>query len=223
VLRAAGRELLDDRVESIGELEENFRDIERANRFLGGLTAVRAALRSLEPETILDVGCGSADIGLALVRDARRLGRTLQVTCLDASPEVLEIARRRSPNESSLSFVRGDGSALPFGDASFDVVMCNLTLHHCDPPAAPALLRELRRVARITPLVTDLRRSRVAWAGASILAALFTRNRLTRHDGPLSVLRAYTPPEAVQFAREAGWRNPRVTPAPFYRMVLTDG
>ena len=223
MLRAAGRELLDDPVESIGELEENFRDIERANRFLGGLTAVRAALRSLEPETIVDVGCGSGDIGYALVRDARRRGRTLRVTCLDASPDVLEIARRRSQDDGALSFVRGDGSMLPFEDASFDVVMCNLTLHHCDPRLAQTLLRELRRVARITPLVTDLRRSRVAWAGASILAALFTRNRLTRHDAPLSVLRAYTPPEALQLAREAGWRNPRVTLAPFYRMVLTDG
>ena len=221
MLRAAGRELLDDHVESIGELEENFRDIERANRFLGGLTAVRVALRSFEPATILDVGCGSGDIGFALVRDARRRGGALHVTCLDASPEVLEIARRRQQN-SALSFVRGDGSVLPFGDASFDVVMCNLTLHHCDPPAALALLRELRRVARVAPLVTDLRRSRAAWAGASILAALCTRNRLTRHDAPLSVLRAYTPREALQLAREAGWRDPRVKLAPFYRMVLTD-
>jgi hypothetical protein len=84
------------------------------------------------------------------------------------------------------------------------------------------LLRELRRVARVAPLVTDLRRSRAAWAGASLLTALCTRNRLTRHDAPLSVLRAYTPREALQLAREAGWRNPRVRQAPFYRMVLTD-
>lgn len=220
MLRAAGRELLDDHVESIGELEENFRDIERANRYLGGVATVRTALRSLAPQTILDVGCGSADIPHALVRDARRQGRALHITCLDANDEVLDIARRRRNGE--LSFVRGNGSVLPFEDASFDVAMCNLTLHHCDPPVALALLRELRRVARVAPVVTDLRRSRIAWAAASILAALFTRNRLTRHDAPLSVLRAYTPHEAVQLARDAGWRNPRVRLAPFYRMVLTD-
>ncbi len=221
MLRAAGRELLDDHVGSIGELEENFHDIERANRFLGGLSAVRMAMRSLDPKTILDVGCGSADIPRALVREARGRGRSLHVACLDASPEVVEIARRRQ-DDPALSFVRGDGTVLPYEDASFDVVMCNLTLHHCDPPAAIALLRELRRVARIAPVVTDLWRSRAAWAGASLLAALLTRNRLTRHDAPLSVLRAYTPQEALQLAREAGWRNPRVRRTPFYRMVLTD-
>ena len=183
---------------------------------------MRAAIRPFDPRTILDVGCGSADIPHALVREARRRGGSLHVTCLDASPEVLEIARRRRQQNSALSFVRGNGSSLPFDDASFDVAMCNLTLHHCDPPSAIALLRELRRVARVSALVTDLRRSPAAWTGARIVAALFTRNRLTRHDAPLSVLRAYTPQEALQLAREAGWRRPAVKRAPFYRMVLID-
>ncbi len=54
------------------------------------------------------------------------------------------------------------------------------------------LLRELRRVARLTPLVCDLRRSAVALA-ATWLWSRTSRNRLTRHDAPLSVRRAYTP------------------------------
>ncbi len=221
MLRAAGRELLDDTVESIGELEENFRDIEKANRFLGGLSAVGSALRWLDARTIVDVGCGSADIAHALARQACAQGKELRVTCVDSSPDVLQIARRRH-GDPALSFVLGNGAGLPFEDASFDVAMCNLTLHHCDPPAAVALLRELRRVAR-APVVTDLRRSRLAWAGASLLVSIFTRNRLTRHDAPLSVLRAYTPREAMQLASDAGWRKPRVRLTPFYRMVLSDG
>jgi len=119
--------------------------------------------------------------------------------------------------------VRGDGVSLPFEDASFDVAMCNLTLHHCDPAEAVALLRELRRVARLSPVVTDLRRSRVGWAGAVLLVSIFTRNRMTRHDAPLSVLRAYTPDEALDLARQAGWKNPRVRRTRFFRMVLSDG
>jgi len=222
VLRAAGRELLDDTVESIGELEENFRDIEKANRYLGGLSAVGSAVRSRHPVTVLDVGCGSADVAHFLVREARAARKAMSVTCLDLNAEVLQIARERH-SDPALSFVLGNGGALPYEDASFDVVMCNLTLHHCDPSAAVLLLGELRRVARTAPVVTDLRRSRVAWAGAWLLSAIFTRNRLTRHDAPLSVLRAYTPREAVELARQAGWRNPHVRLTPFFRMVLTDG
>lgn len=222
MLRAAGRELLDDSVESIVELEENFRDIERSNRLLGGLSAVKFAVRALRPQTLLDVGCGSGDAAAFLARKARAEGRSLSITCLDVNPDVLAIARKRN-GDPDVRHVRADATGLPFEDASFDIAMCNLTLHHCDPQAAVALLRELRRVARMTPLVTDLRRSRVAWAAAVLLVSIFTRNRLTRHDAPLSVLRAYTPREAADLAREAGWNAPRVRTVPFFRMVLCDG
>jgi hypothetical protein len=50
-----------------------------------------------------------------------------------------------------------------------------------------------------------------------------TRNRLTRHDAPLSVRRAYDAREALALAREAGWRSPRVEREPFFRMTLVDG
>jgi hypothetical protein len=71
--------------------------------------------------------------------------------------------------------------------------------------------------------VGDLVRSALAFAGTWLYANLTSRNRLTRHDAPLSVRRAYTPAEAVALARDAGWRAPRVRAEPFFRMTLTDG
>ena len=41
-------------------------------------------------------------------------------------------------------------------------------------------------------MINDLVRARRHWIGARILLPLMTRNRFTRHDGPLSVRRAYT-------------------------------
>ena len=117
--------------------------------------------------------------------------------------------------------MRADGGALPFGDGAFDVVICTLALHHFEPAGARALLRELRRVARIVPVVCDLRRSALAFA-ATWLWSRTSRNRLTRHDAPLSVRRAYTPAEALALARDAGWRAPHVRREPFFRMTLTD-
>lgn len=171
---------------------------------------------------MLDVGTGSADMARALVRAARKGGEQLHVTCTDVSAAMLTVARSR-PSGGALSFAQADGRALPYGDHSYDVAMCNLSLHHFDPSTAVDVLRELRRTSRVTPVVTDLRRSPIAWALAWVIARLYSRNRLTRHDAPMSVLRSYTPAEAAALARKAGWKRPRVRRVAFFRMVLTDG
>jgi SAM-dependent methyltransferase len=220
--RVVARELMDDPVESLAELVANLRDIERANRWLGGTAPVVRAVFGTGAQSVLDVGCGSGDIPLALVRRAERGGRALEVTCLDHSAQMLAIARERTNAHPRLSFVQADGASLPFPDRSFDVVTCNLALHHFEPDAAVRLLAEMRRVARTTPLVCDLRRSALGYAGAIAFAYATTRNRLTRHDAPLSVRRSYTPAEATSLALRAGWRAPAAHNEPFFRMLLRD-
>ena len=209
-------------MESLAELEANLRDIERANRFFGGIAPFVREIECRDVSTVLDVGCGSADMPSALAQSARRRGRVLRVTCLDRSEQMLSIARRRNGAASDLAFVAGDGTALAFDDRSFDVVTCSLSLHHFEPPAAIRLLREMRRVARLTPIVCDLRRSPLAYVATWAYTRLFTRNRLTRHDGPLSVRRAYTPGEALELARAAAWRRPIVRRESWFRMTLID-
>jgi ubiquinone/menaquinone biosynthesis C-methylase UbiE len=212
---------MDEPVADGGELEANLRDIAFANARLGGTAPVLRALRRLNPRRVLDVGSGAGDVPLALVRDGARRGVRLHVTCLDSSEQMLAVARRAAGADPALSFVHADGGALPFADGAFDVVTCTLALHHFDPHGARAMLRELRRVARLSPVVCDLRRSPVAFV-ATWLWSRTSRNRLTRHDAPLSVRRAYTPHEALALARDAGWRAPRVRREPFFRMTLTD-
>jgi len=222
--RAAGMlELLDGPVDEVAELEANLADIAFANRRLGGFAPLQRELRRHAARTLVDVGCGGADLGARLVSDAARVGDALHVTCVDRSAEILAIARRRTGNDPRLSFVLADATRLPFGDGAFDVATCTLALHHFEPAAAVELLRELRRVARLTPIVGDLVRSPLALAATVLYARVCARSRLTRHDAPLSVRRAYTPVEAGELARAAGWRAPRVRREPFFRMTLVDG
>ena len=220
--RAIARELMDEPVDDVGELEANLRDVAFANAHFGGSAPVVRAVRALGARSVLDVGSGAADVPLALVDDAARRGVQLRVTCSDRSDQMLAIARRRAASHPAVAFVRAEGEVLPFADGAFDAVTCTLALHHFEPAAALALLRELRRVARLSPIVCDLRRSRTGLA-ATWLWSRTSRNRLTRHDAPLSVRRAYTPAEAETLARDAGWRDPRVRREPFFRMTLTDG
>jgi SAM-dependent methyltransferase len=214
---------MDRPVDEPDELEGNLADIAFANRWLGGLAPIRREVRRAGARTILDVGSGCGDVPQELVRDGRKRGVEVRVTCLDRSAQMLAIARQRGNGDDRLSFVCGDGERLPFGDGAFDVVTCTLALHHFEPAAARSLLREMRRVARVTPIVGDLSRSALAFAATWLYARTLTRNRLTRHDAPLSVRRAYDLREAVALAHEAGWNAPRVRPEPFFRMTLLDG
>lgn len=192
------------------ELEASFSDISRLNRYFGGSWVTRSHLVRLlgkrrgEAITVLDVGSGGADIPIHLVRWARRSGRRLRVIALDRNRQILEVARRRAAAYPEISFVQADGLRLPVRAGGVDAAISSLTLHHLEPEAAPSLLAEMARISRLGFVVNDLMRSRLAYALIWLTTRLFAWNRMSRHDGPLSVLRAYTAGEIVALAGRAG-------------------
>jgi ubiquinone/menaquinone biosynthesis C-methylase UbiE len=220
--RARSLELIDGPVESHAELTQSFSDIALSNRRFGGTSAARHALSKTKPCSVLDVGAGTGDIARTLRAEYRRRGRDVTFTCLDNNAHLIAVAREQSNGDPGLSYVEGNALSIPFSDETFDVAMCNLALHHFDPEPAVALLREMRRVSRIAPVVTDLRRSVFSWLAVFAFSRVFSTNRLTRHDGPLSARRAYTPREALHLARSAGWTKPVVERFQLIRLVMYD-
>jgi ubiquinone/menaquinone biosynthesis C-methylase UbiE len=141
----------------------------------------------------LDVGSGSGDLPRALGGwFARHSGRRARVVALDRDPTAVALARREGTD-----VVRGDALRLPFGDASIDLVTAVKFAHHFAGAALARLLAEMSRVARRRVLVLDIRRHWLAYYGFVAWSRVFTRNRLVRHDGPLSVLRGFTPADLI--------------------------
>lgn len=206
-----------DRPAPPGEIERNLAELARLNRLFGGhritLCHVRRLLARLphgRTATILDVGTGAADHPVALARWARRARRPLFVVALDRDPTVLRTARRAAAAYPEIAFVQGDALDLPVRPESVDVVISALTLHHFEPEAAVRHLAEMAGAARVGGVVNDLARSRVTYAGVWVATRLLTRSAMGRHDGPLSVLRAYTPREVRALCEKAGLLHARV-------------
>jgi ubiquinone/menaquinone biosynthesis C-methylase UbiE len=224
--RHIARELMDDdeTVGTLVEWRESLADLARVNAYLGGWNALRRELEQLSdlPLRIIDVATGGADLPRRVLDHLAARGAQAACVAVDRSMRILRIAQESDARRNDLTFVQADARSLPFADGSFDLATCNLALHHFDPPEAIAVLRELARVAGMV-IVNDLRRSIIAWAFARCVFPWFTRNRFTRNDGPLSVLRAYTPVELEGLAQRAGWRTIRVRVQPGYRMTLTGG
>jgi ubiquinone/menaquinone biosynthesis C-methylase UbiE len=193
-----------------GALPGNLREIRRINRGLGWTAVTRRLIERARREagltcttwSYLDVATGSADLPLAVLREARRRGQAVDVHALDASPAVLREAKSYL-RDAPVTLHLGDARALPFEDRAFDIVSCVLALHHFPRDEAVAVLGEIARVTRHAWLVMDISRGFLAYLGALSLRPLL-RNPMTRHDAPASVLRAYTVAELDGMLREAG-------------------
>jgi ubiquinone/menaquinone biosynthesis C-methylase UbiE len=71
----------------------------------------------------------------------------VRLTCVELSPEMLAVARRRAGELGRAADLRvGDAQDLPFGDASFDAVVCTLGL--CTIPDDRKAVAEASRVLR---------------------------------------------------------------------------
>jgi 2-polyprenyl-3-methyl-5-hydroxy-6-metoxy-1,4-benzoquinol methylase len=204
-------ELLDGPLDDQAALAGNLRDLGRINRRLGGVNLSVAAIEALAAHrgelTLLDVGTGGADIPVALIDRARTRGRRLRVVAIDSRPEILSAAVLANPRITTIDDLElhvGDGRRLRYPDRSFDVAHASLVVHHLEADEAATLLREMARVARLGVVINDLDRSIAGWLGAWLIGHFLTRNRLTRHDAPLSVRRAYRASEVTALLRAAG-------------------
>jgi 2-polyprenyl-3-methyl-5-hydroxy-6-metoxy-1,4-benzoquinol methylase len=225
--RAEGvTELIDEPGIALEELSANLRDLERLNYLFGGtrliLRHLRPMLRRAEPAEIriLDVATGGADIPVAIVRWARRQGRRVRIVGIDKNPQMLRATKDRMRQYPEVSLEIADALALPYPTASFDVVLCSLALHHFSYAQGVRLLGALDRIGRWGFIINDLVRSWHAYLLTWLAMRTFCRGRLVRHDGPLSIRRAYTLPELRAMVDEAGVGGVRIHPHPFFRVAI---
>ncbi len=145
-----------------------------------------AALAGVDAPCVLEVGPGPGHVAELLLERAP----AARWTGLDIDPAMLAVSRRRLERAGvaqRATLVEGDVATLPFGDASFDLVVSSFSAHHWPDPAKG--FREVRRVLRPggRVLVYDVPaawgRMETGSAGASALAAVFDHPTVSRVRG----------------------------------------
>ncbi len=117
----------------VGEYPRGFLIMETLRKYAPGFR--------VEGSSVLDVGCGDAG---ALVAFAERGAKCAGIECFDTS---LERGRLRATDHGvDVDLKKGVAEAIPFPDASFDLVMLDNVLEHVGD--RPLTLREVRRVLK---------------------------------------------------------------------------
>jgi hypothetical protein len=189
--RVVTAELLDTDSGTAAEITSSLGDLRRINRWFGGVSTTEEMVRRVAREikvsslSLLEAAAGSGYVPETARERLQNQGLKLQVTLLD---------RALSHLNGSHRVVAGDALALPFRDATFDLVSSTLFVHHLSPEQLMQFVNEALRVCRVAVLINDLIRQPLHLSLVYAGLPLF-RSRLTRHDAPASVRQAYTPEE----------------------------
>ena len=197
--RVDNPELLDSDACPPEQVTKSLRDLSSINRKFGGVSTTRVLIERVAAATgkrkfsALEVAAGFGEVPKIVADHLAQQGIQLELTLLDIKRSHL------LPGEHS---VVADALALPFPDNAFDLVACNLFVHHLQPEAVACFAREALRVSRCAFLINDLIRHplhlALVYAGFPLM-----RSYVSRRDGVVSVRRAYVQNEVREMIASA--------------------
>jgi len=224
--RVDAEEWLDQGRGSAKAIEQSLADLNRINRWLGGMRGLanylypRLRAWRTRPLRVVDLGAGGCPIPEAIAVWAADQNILLQICALDLQHTHLRWAQIRLETLPGIALVQGDVFAPPFADGSIDVVVSSLFLHHFTRAELIRLLPRWMSMTRRSLVMTDLVRHPIPYWFMKAASPMFARSAITRHDAAISIRRAYRPDELQAIAVEAGFPQAQVFTHFPYRMTL---
>ena len=158
------------------------------------------ATASVDGFSLVDVGFGHGDMLRAVSRWSERAGKRVQLTGIDLNPRSAPVAAAASEG-LGITYLTGDAAALA---GQPDYIISSLVAHHMTDAELVGFIRWMEATAVRGWFINDLHRHRVAWTGFRLLAGLLRWHPIVRHDGALSVRRAFVRADWAPLLAAAG-------------------
>ena len=127
----------------VGSIPENYDAGLGPHIFVDYARDLSRRVEALSPGRVLELAAGTGIVTRTL-RDV--LGDTCAIVATDLNPPMLDVAKRKFADGDNVTFEPADAMALPFGDASFDVIACQFGVMFF--PDKLASYREAARVLK---------------------------------------------------------------------------
>ncbi len=185
-------------------------EVTRVNKYLGGQQVTLEGLRyffdrfSQKSYTILDVGCGDGAMLRSIANFARKRSIAVKLIGIDINPKSIALAQKRSQDFPELSFQVQDVFKLNETHLEIDIITSTLTMHHFNDAEILKFLAQFLKLANLGVVINDLQRSTIAYRLFQAYSRVFMKSAMARHDGLISIERAFTKNELLSYTSKLG-------------------
>lgn len=208
--RSAQKELLDGDDLPFADIQQNMKELDFINTWLGGHQITIKGIESLirisnyrlsDTLTICEMGCGGGDNLRAIGRWCKKRDISVILIGIDMNPHCIAYAQARKDN-FDIDFIADDYRNVSF-QTKPDVIFSSLFCHHFTNEELQTQFSWMKEQSSVGFFVNDLHRHPVAYYSIKWLTKLFSKSYLVKHDAPLSVLRGFRKKELMQLLSKA--------------------
>jgi SAM-dependent methyltransferase len=210
---------MDTEVTGLDEFRACLVDLERVNFWTLTYRPMIAFLNRLHkggmlqtgrPLVVVDVGSGYGGMLRAIDRWAAKRGIPVDLTGVDLNPWSAAASKEATPPDRPIRWLTADlFDYRP--DGGIDLIVSSQFTHHLDDEGLARFIGWMEGTARLGWFINDLHRHWLPWRFFRIWSALAGWHRFVRHDGPISIERAFTAADWRRLLQVAGIPLDRVT------------
>ena len=221
--RSYQKELLDEDNIPFADIQQNMRELDFINTWLGGhkitVEAFEQLSRGKKKISVCEIGCGGGDNLAAIYKWCKKENIETSIIGIDIKKECIDYAKNRKSLPFDTKWLTNDYREIIF-DTKPDIIFSSLFCHHFTDKELVFQINWMKQNTAAGFFINDLHRSFFAFYSIKLLTRLFSKSYLVKNDAPLSVARGFSGSELEKLCKKANAAQAVITWKWAFRYVV---